>query len=140
MHHCDLTDVELQEMWSEERPEIHSRSAYVNHWLVGSAASAAVVFELDPGRSFGRHRHSAEETIVVLEGDVEVDVGAETIALRGPGLVVAPALVHHDIRCVGETTARCLGFWPSASVVSVWDVRLQPRGSRRAGTPFPENI
>lgn len=106
--------------------------------MAGTKNSACVYFELEPGAAFGRHYHSAEETILIMIGVVEVTVGDETTRLGGPGLAVAPALVRHNIRCVGEEVARCVGFWPSASVVSIWDERLEPHGRRRAGTPIPE--
>jgi quercetin dioxygenase-like cupin family protein len=138
MRFVQFENLELQTMWSEDDPDIRSRSAYVTHWQAGARSSAAVYFELDPGASFGRHRHSAEETIMVIEGEVEVTVGDERQSLLSGGLAVAPALVRHDIRCTGHTTARCVGFWSSSSVVSVWDQVLQPRNSRRAGTPIPE--
>lgn len=140
MRHAHFAEVDLQEMWSAERPDIRSRSAYLTHWMTGSKSAAAVYFEVDPGASFGRHYHSAEEIIVVIDGKCEVRVGEEVAMLEGSGLAVVPALVRHDIRCVGESTARCVGFWPSSSVVSIWDEVLQPRGSRRAGTPLPEGI
>ncbi len=140
MRCVQFKDVALQSMWCEEDPEIRSRSAYVTHWQAGSRSSAAVYFEVDPGARFGRHRHSAEETIVVIEGDVELTIGDETRALNSGAVAVAPALVRHDIRNVGQTTARCVGFWSSASVVSLWDKVLQPRNSRRAGTPIPEGV
>jgi quercetin dioxygenase-like cupin family protein len=140
MRAVQFKDVPLQTMWSEGEPEIRSRSAYVTHWQAGSRSSAAVYFEVDPGARFGRHRHTAEETILVMEGEVEITIGDETRALSSGAIAVAPALVRHDIRCVGPTTARCVGFWSSASVVSLWDDVLQPRNSRRAGTPIPEGV
>jgi len=140
MNASQFSEVELQEMWSEQDERIRSRSAYVSHWLTGAKSSASVYFEIDPGKSFGRHRHTAEETILILEGDVEVVIGDEVKALRGPSFAVAPTLVHHDIRCIGSEVARCVGFWSSSAVVSIWDAVLQPRGSRRAGTPIPESI
>jgi quercetin dioxygenase-like cupin family protein len=130
----------LEEVWSRSDETVHSRSRYVTHWMAQTRGSASVYFELDPGTAFGRHYHSAEETIVVMEGLVEISVGKESARLEGPGLAVAPALVRHDIRCVGTDVARCVGFWPSASVVSIWDDVLEPRGSRRAGTPIPTGV
>ena len=53
------------------------------------------------------------------------------------GDVVAPAGVKHDVRCVGETPARCIGFFPSASVQSVYECGLDPDGERVQGTPLP---
>jgi mannose-6-phosphate isomerase-like protein (cupin superfamily) len=133
-------DVQLVEMWCDDDPSIRSRSCYVSYWQTGSRSSASVLFELDPGKSFGRHRHTAEETIVVMEGNVEVIVGDERRRLSAGALVVAPALTRHDIANVGDTVARCVGVWSSSSVVSLWDKVLQPNNSRRAGTPVPEGI
>ncbi len=135
-----FSDVTLEEVWSEQKAELHSRSQIVTHWMAGARSSAAVYFEVDPGRTFGRHRHSAEETIVVMEGEVEITIGDETAVIRDGGLAVAPAGVRHDLRCIGETTARCVGFWSGSSVVTLYDEVLEPRGSRRAGTPIPDGI
>jgi hypothetical protein len=49
-----------------------------------------------------------------------------------------PALVPHDVRNVGEETARVVGFFSSAIVVSVFDDPLMPAGKRVVGTPLPE--
>lgn len=140
MRLVSFADLPLEEAWSRTDDAVRSRSRYVTHWMAQSRASAAVYFELDPGAAFGRHYHSAEETILVMEGLVEITVGEETARLEGPGLAVAPALVRHNIRCVGNDIARCVGVWPSASVVSIWDDVLEPRGSRRAGTPIPAGV
>lgn len=136
----DLSDVALRSLWTDEDPSIRQRAGYVTHWLAGARSSAAVYIELEPGAHVGRHRHSAEETILVIEGDVIMAIGEESRAISGPALAVAPAFVRHDVRCVGEHLARCVGFWSSASVVSLWDAVLQPANSRRTGTPIPENI
>jgi quercetin dioxygenase-like cupin family protein len=140
MRPVQFEDVELVEMWSDDDPSIRSRSCYVSYWQTGTRSSAAVYFELDPGMSFGRHRHTAEETIVVMDGEVEVTVGDERRRLSAGALVVAPALTRHDIANVGEGVARCVGVWSSSSVVSLWDRKLQPLDSRRAGTPIPLGI
>jgi len=121
--------------WSDEDPTIGSRDAYVTHWATGSAASAVIYFEIEPGRHLGRHVHSGEETVVVMEGSVEISVGHESERLDGAGLAVAPALVPHDVRNVGSERARCVGVFAGSSVVTVYDAVLQPAGSRVQGTP-----
>jgi quercetin dioxygenase-like cupin family protein len=136
----ELNKVTLRSLWTDEDPDIRQRAGYITHLLAGARSSATVYIELEPGARVGRHRHSAEETILVIEGDVEVTVGGESRTISGPGLAVAPALVRHDVHCVGEHMARCVGFWSSSSVVSLWDTVLQPTNSRRTGTPIPEEI
>ncbi|MGW4365652.1 cupin domain-containing protein [Nocardia takedensis] len=137
MHLVDFSQVVLEPMRGTRTETLRSRSRYVTHWMAGARGSASTYFELDPGAEFGRHYHSAEETIVVLAGRVEIEIGDERAELDGPGLAVAPALIRHNIRNIGDTVCRCVGFWPSASVVSIFDEPLEPRNSRRAGTPIP---
>lgn len=136
----ELNKLPMQTLWVEGEPDIRQRAAYLTHWLAGACSSAAVYIELEPGASVGRHRHSSEEVVLILEGEVIVTVGDESRSVVGPAITVAPALVRHDLKCVGEQLARCVGFWSSSSVISLWDKKLAPGESRRVGTPIPEDI
>ena len=140
MHVLSLDQLELAESWSDEDPSMRHRGDYPVFWGTGAAASSVVVFELDPGRRLGRHTHSAEEVVVVLEGDVEVTVGDERSSLSAPGMGVVPPLTSHDVRNTGDGRVRCVGFFPSAAVVTVFEAPLEPGGSRVEGTPPPEGV
>lgn len=104
----------------------------------GAASTAVVYFELEPGEHTGMHADSAEETLVILSGAVEATVGDESGVLLAGGLGLVPALVPHDVRNVGEETARIVGFFSSSTVVSVFDDPMTPVGKRVVGTPIPE--
>src|SRR2546421_10296883 len=104
-----IDDVKLQEMWCDDDPEIRSRSAYVTHWQAGTKSSAAVYFEVDPGSRFGRHRHSAEETILVLEGEVELTVADESQVLTSGGPAGPPAPRRAGTRRPPEGPPRAAG-------------------------------
>jgi quercetin dioxygenase-like cupin family protein len=138
LHAVNVSELELDHDWSDERPDVSSRSAFATHWLKGATDSSVAYFELDPGQSIGRHIHSCEETIVVLDGEVEISVADESAVVTSGGMGVAPARAPHNARCVGDGVARCLGFFSSASVVSVYDDLLQPGNTHRSGTPIPD--
>jgi quercetin dioxygenase-like cupin family protein len=82
--------------------------------------TAAVTFELPPGASLGVHSDSAEEVVLVLDGEAEATVGEERAALGPNELAVVPAMVPHDVRNVGDRPLRALGFFPAAAVVSTF--------------------
>ena len=46
-----------------------------------------------------------------------------------------PAMVPHGIRNIGDETARCVGFFAAAEVVSTFDHPMMPLGQQVVGTP-----
>jgi quercetin dioxygenase-like cupin family protein len=135
-----LAEVDLSSTWSEADPSIRNRVAYPVYWATGAASSALVVFELDPGHRLGRHMHSAEELVVVIRGTVEVEVEGERLRVSPPVAALAPAMVPHDVHNVGEDVAFCVGFFSSAAVMTLYEDKMEPAGSRASGTPQPDNV
>ncbi|MBD0330205.1 MAG: cupin domain-containing protein, partial [Thermoleophilia bacterium] len=132
----DLNTVELQE---NPMPGGSIRVEFPLSSALGTAASAAVLFELEPGNALATHTDSSEELLLVLGGEGEAHVGGETGRLREGQLAVVPPLAPHGIRNVGDTTLRVLGFFAGSTVVSVFDDRLGPEGERVfvTGAPTP---
>ena len=133
-----VDDLEMSEVWSEEDPSLRSRDAYPISWAEGTASSALVCFELEPGHHLGDHVHTAEETVLVLEGEAEVEVAGERERLAAGGLGVVPAMTSHDVRNVGQGLLRCVGFFAAAAVQTRFEQVLMPEGSRLSGTSPPE--
>ena len=133
----DLNNFKLNDAWSESDPTLQTRDAWVLSWNDGAVASSAVLFEVMPGSHLGRHIHSAEEVIVVLEGTIEWECGGERERTEAQSLVVAPPLVPHNVHNVGDGVARLVGFFPASSVVSVYDDLVMPANKRTGGTPIP---
>jgi quercetin dioxygenase-like cupin family protein len=133
-----VDELELEPAWSEGDPTLRTRDGYLLHAGHGTTASSAVLFEIDPGCHIGRHFHTAEEMVLVLEGSVEVTVGDETAAVPRGGVAFAPALVWHNVRCASDEPARCVGFFAAASVDSVYEDVVMPDETRVRGTPAPE--
>jgi quercetin dioxygenase-like cupin family protein len=127
----------LGETWCEADESLRSRDAYLLSSENGTTGSAVAYFELEPGNHIGAHVHSCEEVVVVLEGEVQFTVDDEHVILSDGDMGVAPALVVHDARATESGKARCLGFFASATVVSVYQERLRPADSHLQGTPRP---
>jgi quercetin dioxygenase-like cupin family protein len=125
-----LDQLELTEYWCEADPTLRGRLSVPLATGNGAASSALIYFEHEPGEHHGRHTDSAEEIVVVLEGEAEVSVGDERARVSAGTVALIPALVPHDIRNVGEGTLRVVGFFSSAAVVSPFDELLAPFGRR----------
>ena len=87
---------------------------------VGTAATAVVYMELEPGAELPEHRDSAEELLLVLEGEVEASVGEESGPLRTGELAVVPAMAPHGLRNLGDRRARVVGFFGGSTNVATF--------------------
>lgn len=99
------------------------------HSATGTASTASVLIDLEPGGEVPTHVDSAEEILLVLEGEIEAFGGDESARLGKDELAVVPALVPHSLRNVGDGPARVFGFFSSSTVVSTFDDPL-PNGER----------
>src|SRR5438093_988023 len=129
----DLNAVELLERFEGLRVAFPVTSAD------GTAALATVWMEIAPGAVLPEHTDSAEELLLVVEGEVEASVGGETATLQKLELAVVPALVPHGLRNLGDRPARVLGVFASATNVAVFS---EPRGPEQlqvfvVGAPIP---
>ena len=121
-----LDESQLVECWSKGDPTSRMRcsDAFI---FSGKADSLALVdMLLEPGGCVPPHTDSAEEVVLVLEGTVEAHVGDERGTLEAGGMVLIPAMARHSIRNVGDGTARMLGFFSGAEVISTFEDSLMP--------------
>jgi quercetin dioxygenase-like cupin family protein len=109
------------------------------HSTTGSASTAAVLFELDPGAELPMHTDSAEELLIVLEGSAETRVGDEVGRLERHQIALVPAMAPHGLRNTGAETVRVLGTFSSSTVVSTFEKSFEPGGPRMfvMGAPVP---
>ena len=90
---------------------------------------------LEPGHRLGTHTDSAEEILLILEGEAEATVGDEQGLVSAGDMAVVPAMVPHALRNVGDETVRVVGFFSSNVIVSTFDQPMMPFGQRVVGTP-----
>jgi quercetin dioxygenase-like cupin family protein len=126
----NLRQLELQEEWSEQDPSERLRSAFALHKGMGSGQASVVYFELEPGGAVGTHTDSAEEVVLLLEGTVQITLGAEQGMLSSGEFALVPAMVPHSVRNTGTETARAVGLFTSARVISTFERPLMPSGMR----------
>jgi quercetin dioxygenase-like cupin family protein len=135
-----LGDVELTEYWCEADPTLRGRLGLPIHTGTGAASTAVIYFEHEPGEHHGRHTDSAEEVVLVLDGEAEVEAAHERLRLQAGAVALVPASVPHDIHNVGESRLRVVGFFSSAAVVSHFDETLSPFGRSMLTLGAPEEI
>src|ERR687893_65604 len=133
-------ELELLKFWQESDPAAGIRINFPVDAQTGAASSAAVYFEVEPAQHIGRHTHSAEEILFVLEGEAEAVVAEERGRLSREEMAVVPANAPHDLYNVGGVTLRVVGFFSSAAVVTIFDDPLAPLNTKAppvAGAPLP---
>ncbi|MBI5104244.1 MAG: cupin domain-containing protein [Solirubrobacterales bacterium] len=88
------------------------------------------MLEVPPGCRLPRHTDSAEEVIVVVDGEAEVEVDGREAPL-GPGEhAIVPAHVPHEVRNAGPHLLRFLAVYASTDVTTTYEDPVQPDGTR----------
>jgi quercetin dioxygenase-like cupin family protein len=135
---AQLDQLELFESWTQENPQIASRRAIALSSREGSASTQVFYIVCEPNKRIGRHVHSAEEVLLVLEGTAEVSVADERTRLTAGAIALIPAGVPHEPINVGSDTLRCVGYLSSATALHTWEKPLMPMGSTTFVTPPAE--
>jgi quercetin dioxygenase-like cupin family protein len=118
----NLNELELNEFVGSKNPKQHCLATFPMLGAHGTKNSATVLIELAPGDHLGRHTDSAEELLLILEGNVEVSVGDESGRAGKGTIALVPEMVPHDIKNTGQTPARILGFFGGANnIVATFD-------------------
>ncbi len=127
MKTVNLNKIELTEFIGKDDPKQHCKATFPLLGAHGTRQVATVYIEIEPGDNLGRHTDSAEELIVVLEGEVEAVVGDQKASVRKGEITVVPRMVPHDFKNVGQTTARILGVFGGANnIVATFDKTWLP--------------
>ena len=82
--------------------------------LVDPDANMAVIAEqIGVGEAIPLHRHTIDEVVFYLSGDVEVRLDDEIHAVRAGDILVIPAGVAHGQRNTGDSIAEIRAVFPS---------------------------
>ena len=129
----DMDDFELAPM----APGL--RVGFPVHSAAGTASTATVLFELDPGAETGIHTDSAEELLIILQGTAEARVGDETGRLETHQVGLVPPMAPHGLRNVGDEILRVLGTFSASTVVSTFEQPFEENGPQIVviGSPAP---
>jgi quercetin dioxygenase-like cupin family protein len=77
-----------------------------------------------------RHTDSAEETIVVIGGTMELQVEGARSELAVGDLAVVPAQVPHEVRNSGDDKLRFFALYADTDVVTRYEAEVQPDGAK----------
>ncbi len=135
MHAIQTHDLPLMRFTQAAVPGNAVDAAWPVSRDAGGASTAVVYIELEPGMRLPRHTDSAEEVLVVLEGEIEATIGETRARLGTGGVAVVPALVPHSAENTGGTTAKVAGVFSANTIVSVFDDAFEQTGGRVVGTP-----
>ena len=135
MYTVRLSELELPEAGYENDPTMRVKGNSPFSAATGTKNTAVVYFEVEPGHRLGTHTDSAEEILLILEGEAEATVGDEQGLVSAGDMAVVPAMVPHALRNVGDETVRVVGFFSSNVVASTFDQPMMPLGQRVVGTP-----
>jgi quercetin dioxygenase-like cupin family protein len=131
----NLNELELNEFVARKDSNQHCKATFPMLGSHGTQKSATVYIELAPGDKLGRHTDSAEELLLILEGNVEVTVGEEKRPASAGTLALVPEMVPHDIRNTGSSQARIIGFFGGANqIVATFDQVWLPTESNVVDT------
>lgn len=117
---------ELSEAWvaGDEGARWRSTSGHTGE------RSGSSLLEVPPGCRLPRHTDSAEETVVVIAGTAEVEVGGRRATVEAGGVALVPEDVPHEVRNAGDGDLRFAAVYASNDVVTRYEAPVQPDGAR----------
>jgi quercetin dioxygenase-like cupin family protein len=130
-----IEELELMEVWYEDDPTMRLKVTFPFFLGTGTKSTAVIYFEIEPGHRLGTHTDSAEEILLILQGEAEVSLGDEQGRLSAGEMALVPAMVPHGMRNVDDERLRVAGFFSSNVIVSTFDRPMMPFGERVVGTP-----
>jgi quercetin dioxygenase-like cupin family protein len=130
-----IEELELMEVWYEDDPKMRLKVNFPFFLGTGTKSTAVIYFEIEPGHRLGTHTDSAEEILLILQGEAEVSLGDEQCRLSAGEMALVPAMVPYGMRNVGDERMRVAGFFSSNVIVSTFDRPMMPFGERVVGTP-----
>jgi quercetin dioxygenase-like cupin family protein len=102
------------------------RVSFPAHSATGTASTATVLFELDPGAELPVHSDSAEELLIIVQGTAEARVGDEVGVLETHQVGLVPPMAPHGLRNIGDDVLRVFGTFSASTVVSTFPQSFRP--------------
>lgn len=135
MTKVNLHNLELTEFTGKNKPGQHCHATFPLFGAHGSRETATVYFELEPGDELGRHTDSAEELLVLLQGEVEAEIDGETATLSEGDIALVPKMAPHNLVNTGENRAKVLGVFGGANhIVATFENTWLPVDSNTVDT------
>ncbi len=132
---ANLNKLELNEFIGLETERQHCKATFPLIGAHGATDLATVYFEIEPSDHLGRHTDSAEELLIILEGDVEVEIGGEKQVVSAGNIALVPEMLPHNITNIGNGKAKVLGvFGGKNNIVATFEKDWLPTHSNVVDT------
>ena len=107
--------------------------AYGGH---GADDSAAIYFEIPPGKRLGHHIDTTEETQYIISGSGDLLLDEGTRPVRAGDVVVLKRGVAHDLRSTGSEDLRVVAFFSEPKAEQHWTKEVwEPGDLTVTGSP-----
>src|SRR4029079_3509810 len=115
------------------------RVSFPLHSATGTASTATVLFELDPGAELPVQSGAAAEFLIVVEATGEARVGDDVARITKHDVALVPPMAPHGLRNIGDDVLRILGTFSSSTVVSTCEQPFESGGPQVfvIGSPVP---
>jgi len=128
------SDLDFSEAYVDGDATARWESAPGHSPSAGAQASGSSVLRVGAGCRLPRHTDSAEETVVVVAGEAEIEVADQRARVSAGGLAVIPKEVPHEVRNAGGETLLFVAVYAEPDVVTRYEQVIQPDGSRERHT------
>jgi quercetin dioxygenase-like cupin family protein len=104
-----------------DEPQPGIRRLTVVHRATGAGALTMRVVTVDPGVATRPHWHKIEEAMMVLEGEGQALLGAETMPIRAGETLLGPARLRHGFVNTGPGPLKLVVAFPAVEVETFFD-------------------
>jgi quercetin dioxygenase-like cupin family protein len=78
------------------------------------------IVQFSPGKGPDKHRHSYEETFIILEGEIEIIADGETQTIGSGKIVIIPANTWHEFKNRSNKPAHMVNIHPVPKMITEW--------------------
>lgn len=135
MYVVSLDELELMRLGYEDDPEARVNGTFPFSVASGNKSTAAVYFEVKPGKKLPTHTDTSEEILLILAGEARVTIGDEEGRVSAGDAALIPSMVPHSVRNVGEEKLRVIGFFSGNTSMATFDKPLVPLDGPPEGPP-----
>jgi mannose-6-phosphate isomerase-like protein (cupin superfamily) len=86
---------------------------------IGTEVSLILV-DMPPGDSVRLHRHAYAEIFIIQSGEATYRIGAETLGVKAPRILVVPARVPHAFVNTGKENLKQVDIHLSPKFITDW--------------------
>jgi quercetin dioxygenase-like cupin family protein len=76
------------------------------------------IVQFSPGKGSKKHRHPYEETFIILDGEIELDIDGEARRVGSETIAIVPANTWHEFKNCGGTPVQMVNLHPVPKMIT----------------------